>query len=583
MSVAPEVMRPVRVVEPKIDLAHSAKPQFAVLEAGQNTQFITVNPSGNPSLSQMTFSVNPPGTGIFVGRRPLLACEFLLTFTGTTTLAPLLQCNEMPALPGVPTGVRQLDALRCDPLNSAISNLSVALNSDRVSVPLCQYSRVHQRFGHWKEDAKYAQSPCYADPSMEYKDLTTSPRSPLIGYASSTEGYEGRAGGSFSVLETNTATSATVRVRVATFLNVSPFTFENIAGSEPTNLLGIQSCDVIVSMQGRNGIANALWSHNTDSTAVFSNIGVSLVSASLTFQYTTPPVQMSIPQSLSYDYTDIAVYPTVSSASVSSGATVVLPMNTVVLNSIPSKMYVWASYADSTATLEKTDCYFRIEGIDISFGNQSGILASANSRDLYQISVENGLNTTFSQWDKHIGSVLALSVGENLQLPPGQAVGLRGSFTMRMNVRATNLFATAEIPTLWVVCVSDGVLQVINMMNGSPGTVLRSVGVLTPDDVMKAFESKEVVPYSRPQSMMGGRLQMGGKVDWGKVWRWAKGAVKTVSNIASKVAPVLAPEFAPQIAMANRLIQGPASGSALIGGRAPAPQLTRAQLRRMLA
>ncbi len=77
---------------------------------------------------------------------------------------------------------------------------------------------------------------------------------------------------------------------------------------------------------------------------------------------------------------------------------------------------------------------------------------------------------------------------------------------------------------------------------------------------------------------------MGGKVDWGKVWRWAKGAVKSVSNIASKVAPVLAPEFAPQIAMANRLIQGSqASGSALIGGRAPAPQLTRAQLRRMLS
>ena len=584
MSVAPEQMRPVKVVEPKIDLMHSAKPQFAVLEAGQNTQFITVNPSGNPSLSQMTFSVNPPGTGIFVGRRPLLQCEFLLTFTGTTTLAPLLQANEMPTLPGVNPGVRQLDALRCDPLNSAISNLSVSLNSDRVSVPLCQYSRIHQRFGHWKQDAKYAQSPCYADPSMQYSDLTTSPRSPLLGYASSTEGYEGRAGGSFSVLETNTATSATVRVRVASFLNISPFNYEDISGSEPTNLLGIQSCDVIVSMQGRNGIANALWSHNTDSAAVFSNIQVALVSAALTFQYTTPPIQMTIPQTLSYDYTDIAVYPTVSSALLGSGASATLPMNTVVLNSIPSKMYVWASYSDTSADISKADTFFRIDGVDISFGNQSGILASANSRDLYQISVENGLNTTFSQWDKHIGSVLALSVGENLQLPPGQAVGLRGSFTMRMNVRVTNLFATAEYPTLWVVCVSDGVLQVVNMQNGSPGTVLRSIGVLSPDDIMKAFDNKEISPYSRPQSMMGGRMHYGGKVDWRRVWDTIKSVGKTVSGVAAAAAPFVAPELALPVAAANRLIQGSAliggnSGGSLIGGA----QLSRAQLRRMLA
>jgi hypothetical protein len=587
MSASPELMRPVKVVEPKIDITHSMKPVFAVLETGINSQFITVNPSGNPSLSQMTFSCNPPASTVFVGRRPLLACEFLLTFAGTTTLAPLLQCNEMNALPGVQTGVRQLDALRCDPLNSAISNLSVALNSDRVSVPLCQYSRISQRFGSWKEDAKTAQSPNYADPSMSYSDLTTSPRSPLLGYASSTEGYEGRAGGSYSVLETNTATSATVRVRVASFLNISPFSFENIAGAEPTNLIGVQSCDVIVSMAGRNGIANALWSHNTDSSAVFSNIAVSLVSASLTFQYTTPPIQMAIPQSLSYDYSDIAVYPTVSSLFLAPGAQATIPMNTVVLNSIPSKMYIWASYSDATADITKTDCYFRIDGLDLSFGNQSGILASANSRDLYQISVENGLNSSFSQWDKHTGSVLALSVGENLQLPPGQAVGLRGSFTMRMAVRCTNLFPTAEVPTLWVVCVSDGVMQIINMSNGSPGTVLRSIGVLTPADIMTAFDSKEVVPYFRPTSLMGGRLQ-GGKIDWGKVWRWAKGALKTVGNVATAVAPIIAPEFAAPIATANRFIQGASliGGSPAIGGRAmggQSPALTRAQLRRMLA
>ena len=574
MSVAPQQMQPVRVVEPKIDLRHSQRPQFAVLEAGANTQFITVNPSGAPSLSQTTFSCNPPGTGIFVGRRPLLACEFLITFTGTTTLSPLLQANEMPAFPGVPTGVRQLDALRCDALNSAISNLSVSLNSDRISVPLCQYSRVHQRFGHWKEDAKHMQSPCYADPSMQYSDLTTSPRSPLLGYASSTESFEGRAGGGYSVLETNTATSATVRCNLATFLNISPFSHEDVAGSEPTNLLGIQSCDVVVAFQGRNGISTALWSHNTDSATVFTNISVALVNASLTFQYTTPPIQMAIPASLSYDYTDIGLYPTISSTSVAPGATIVMPMNTVVLNSVPSKMYVWASYADNTASISKTDCYFRIDAVDISFGNQSGILASANSRDLFQISVENGLNTTYAQWSKHVGSVLALSVGENLQLEHGLAVGLRGSFTLRMNVRATNLFATAEVPTLWVACISDGVLQVINMMNGSPGTVLRSVGVLNREDVKDAFTSATVSPYSRSQSMMGGRLS-GGKVDWRKVWNTIKSIGKTVGSVASAVAPVLAPEFAPQIAMANKVIQG----SSLIGGRAP---LTRAQLRRML-
>ena len=135
-------------------------------------------------------------------------------------------------------------------------------------------------------------------------------------------------------------------------------------------------------------------------------------------------------------------------------------MNAVQLNSIPSRVYVFVTRADTDMRFTDTDTYAALENVNISFDNRDSILSNAQPYDLYQIAVKNGTNLSWPQWSSKVGGVLALDFGEDVPLRANQAPSLRGSYNLSMRVNAKNISTVAQRLQLTVVVVSVGVITI---------------------------------------------------------------------------------------------------------------------------
>ncbi len=66
--------------------------------------------------------------------------------------------------------------------------------------------------------------------------------------------------------------------------------------------------------------------------------------------------------------------------------------------------------------------------------NKTGILSGFTSQQLYNISVENGVNMSWGQWSRRVGSILCLNIGKDIpQLLPGVNETLDFGFTIDMH------------------------------------------------------------------------------------------------------------------------------------------------------
>jgi hypothetical protein len=132
---------------------------------------------------------------------------------------------------------------------------------------------------------------------------------------------------------------------------------------------------------------------------------------------------------------------------------------------------------------------------------------------------------------------------------------------------------------LTVVVVSVGVLTI------SHQNVVRSVGVLTTDDIL-ASKQQDALPWSPSGDIYGGGI-------WDDVkgfFKKAMGFLKPLAAKAAMAAPIVAPEFAPYATGASSILNaigdmtgtgmtgGGLVGGALVGGK----KISRKQLQKML-
>ena len=529
MSLNPVPLELYQTIDPRVNV--NSKRGYTALRGGMVNSWQQF-PATTINNSQVQITCNPPSQDIVINRKVYLKFNATLDFTGTGN--PLLQIGAN-------------DAPRAYPLSQIINALQFTINNDTLTLaPFYQYwpsllwyhNTYNDRYKH------YSTTPTMLDQQQNYSDIKgQGNRNPLGQYQ--TNSYETARGAFPMTVVTNGNGTAQVVLEVTEPMYISPLVF----GSEDeSGLVGVQNMTFTATF----GNLQRLWSHNQTNGNPLSALNVTVNSASLLFEYITPNPISPIPKQVSYPYFSIVSYPTKGSSSFakSSGTTFSsgsLSMNSVQLTSIPRRMYIYARYDDSltqnpTVSASTGPClsdsYLALGSpnpLTVTWNNNQ-FLSQATHQDLYLMSVKNGLQMSFPQFEgvmdnlpgtnsgvsTGVGAILCVDFGTDIGLNPSEAPGLLGNYQLGLTCNFKNINSQLDItPTLYVVVVYEGSFNVIN------GTCNHQIGVLTKEDVLKSMNAP-MYSYKLAENIFGGDFFSSIKKFVGNVASGVKKAVPAV-------------------------------------------------------
>ncbi len=647
MSITVERLATQRVVDSRTDVNSYARRTYQIFDGPQDTGFVQIPPDGGLPSENMNFTLNPPSTRVFVNRRLSILCRFRVKLTGPLNVgrqAFNYQGTGATVFPLNPNGTQRTPtelqdqlggsasingaAPRAFPLANATRSLQVSLNNDRLSQNIGQYWRATTRYANGLGQSEIDQglAPTQLDIVQDYSQAAGTSISPF-GNRGVNPVQTTRASLYSIVIIDNPLGDGTVKDSIIEFTTIeplflSPFLFQR--GSQDTGLIGIQTMNLQLTLGGRgsNTLGDAVFSlAGFGSACTYPQTGVPGVTTSFTIpdvavsatvqeasvfvNYLTPDALQIIPPINNYPYYEPIVNVTSVAGKVGVGQSNTINMNNIQLNSIPSRILLYVDEQDGAAKAWRADTYCRIDRIDVSFDNRDAILSGATTVDLYNIAAKNNTNLTWTEWNRDTGSVLALDFGEDIPLRSNQAVGLRGSYNLRVRVTYTNIKTQSpnantysqgvELPygvNLTCVIISTGVMTVAQQ------NVIRSVGILTNEDVINSKE-QAAQPYKSRGDLYGDGFFDDLKTGFTSARDLFMKVMRPATALAAKILPGIAPEIAPVVSAFNSYINsddgGPGNtglvrsfGNGLVGGNVTGGRMvggkkvTRAQLARMI-
>lgn len=546
MSLSYKKLNTVKILDPRTDISEDASFGIRMPASQINYQPFV---STNFSTSIINFSANPPSNSVIMVRKVYADVQLQLDFTGTNGSGGNL------------LNIGVTDSLRAFPLSNGImETLSVQINNTTNSLNLRDYMDALMRFQS-DHDKKYDLSgtPTYQDNYQDYDEGVGANNNPMGAYADNPY-ISGRGAFEYDIIS-NTPTAASVIVRFIEPLFLSPLEWSN---ENSKGLINVSSFTVKMNL----GSLYRCWSHSDIGGSTINSIDVEVGNINpptLYCSFLTPQMTGSgshVPKTISYSYYDIDRYIT-SVGIVNSGASSNFLSSNIQLNSVPGRILVFLKRVDSTFSWDSTDTYARIKQIDITFNNISGILSSATEHDLYQISVKNGLKYSWYEWQRKIGSVLAIDFGEDVSLGnPDLASGVLGQFQLMVKGTMENIHPSENISyNVYVVAINEGLMQI------SKEQSIPQTGVLSRRDVLDTYEKPNVnlLDISDPY---GGSFR--GKVR--SLENFLKSdTAKNIGRTALKAAKTITPLLGSLMAMgysideSNEMISTHASG--VLGGR----------------
>jgi len=200
-------------------------------------------------------------------------------------------------------------------------------------------------------------------------------------------------------------------------------------------------------------------------------------------------------------------------------------MNNIVVGQVPSKMYVFARKKNASKTYNDADGFAVIESLNFTMGTRSGILSSATQQQLYNLSVANGLEMSWHQFSRRLGSVVCIDVAKDIAgFQPGAVGNLAISFTCVIRNTQETAAGHQKVPAtandidydLFLILENDGVFSI------SPDNASLSLG-LSQSDMSEASGNPEAHETE------------GGKIRWG---RFAKKLLHGATSVANSMSPL---------------------------------------------
>jgi len=472
--------------------------------------------------------------------------------TGTITIAGV-------ALEALTESARV--ALRAFPLQNAQQSVNVSLNDASISIGnISQIVAALARVGMGSKSLADAASVCASAPDLwaNYADAVGTPLFDAPAAALySNYAVGSRTNGITSVVVNEAGTSAVLTFDIVEPCIVSLFSGANSNAYEKA-LYGISN--LIIAPQYSAAAGRMLSIALPDGTTMASQT-LAFTSQSVLVNFVVPLDRSTIEimPAVAYSIANIQAYPTnipqtlaagQLSASVSSGV--------YQLSTVPHKIVIWAGPSDQERT-DPTRCladfFLPISGVQISFGGRSGLLSSAASVDLWNIT-RRAIGSSagpFWHWSgarqftsnseaapRAAGGPLVIDVAAELSLPSGLAPGMAVPVTFQLTA-ANFLNHTGEQmvqPRLWCMFLTEGVA-----VNHSGSTGISYGGV--PGSHVEEFPRlEEATAADVAEFAADGGFNFGGLLGGSKFGHFFRKLFKGATGLAKQAAKVAGPALA---------------------------------------
>ena len=532
-------MEAVKVIEPRVNVVADDQKNHIVLQGGQ----------------RYTEQVNPADSWGAVGAKPVQALWTIYPPSTQTIVDRLMRVRcyvEVEAVGGN-FQVGTNDAPRQFPIHSMCDVLTVQINGESLSDNVGDKLAAMLAFGNCPEERNktWSQTCAMPDQYQQLDDWTTygSGKNPLADYGeNSTETPRGGF-----VVEVVSPT--VLRYVLTEPILMSPF-FDGL-GHRVEGFLNVNQFNI--AYRWKSDISK-FWTHSSAGNAI-TDVNVSFYNApEILTTFITPDITQPLPRLITLPYHKTQDYlKTVRPLAIGeiyNG----LVSDSIKLSQIPRRIYLFVRRSRRTTDFTKADAFAGIRRVNILWNNESGLLGNATQQDLYEMSMRNGLNMSYSQFVKHRGSVVCIEMGTDIGLLDNEAAGVRGQYTFQVQLDIENLSGEADWEgEFYTLMLNEGTIQI------SENQCRTTLGNLTADVAFAAKQSQEFA-YSDYHQLRGGGFFSSLKSFVNKVAR----GVQHGANFASKHAPAVVsafPELAPIAAGLPAISAGAALARGLSGGR----------------
>lgn len=531
-------LRTVSVVTPNMQFHNSGT--YAV-PLGNMLYTPTVIPTTafDANGGTVTFQAQPPSNTVAMDRSIFVKWSIQVDITA------IAGASGNAFDPGV------FDAPRFAPMSQCVSTVSCNLNNSTVSLNTNFAINAFSRCNMDNNDTSFCLSlmPSRLDQFQNYSDaqnfaipngapgtntngapgsLTGVVADPLQSFGQVDGNYTGNRGAwSLTNLTNGNGLPGTTQNASFQFTTMEPLWLSPFGASTEDNysLVGLTSFTVQFTLNNLTRV----WSHSDHPNASIINpttgIRVTiLANPELHVTWLTPSQAITIPDTVLYPFSAVVPYQT-STITAAPGVIWTQATQNIQLDTIPTRMIIFCERQQSTKTITTTDTFALLKNISITFDNQSGILAQASQEDLYLESLKNGLQMTYLQYTRTVGSIFILDTCKNLCLTKmEEAPGQNENKQFQITTTWQNINQTQTIPfTVWILVINAGLITVSN------GQIVQQTGVLTKADVLNSISDPNKQVMQPSASFFGGRVN-----DYGSgINSFFKKANKFVSGVGS--------------------------------------------------
>ena len=514
------LIKPVLVVDSRLNIKPTI--DFAVYQGGQNVSQQQFSATTFNSSSH-NYVIQVPSTTVVTDRRVLWQSTVEFTITGIPIAGSYL-VNYGTTDSFAPFPLHQL----CNTINAQINNTSVSVNMQDCLPGILRCMDKESLSKYSNTTPVYLDT--YRDASPDQIGYVNNPNGNYTNIASNSSYYP-RGAFAVNFIKGNTiqATGGTDTKTVvinATFtepLMLSPFVYgdsDNEAG-----FFGITQLQLVMNIDSS---MKRMWRSCAAPLAVPAVLSkLSFENSALLVNFLTPkpsnlisevsvlPI-LEIDRYISQNNADVAAYDV---TKVDANGQVLVP--TVTLNStnfqlgrIPDSIVIFVRDNMGTQNMNSPDSFLSIRSITINWNNANGLLSNASQQQLYEYSVESGVNMSWVEWSglANVGLPAPLSqvgtTGSVLMLKMAQHIPLSeqyyspsslGAFNLQFNVTCANYSTAAKSkPELVLLCVNSGVFSTIN------GQSMVNYGVLSKQSVMDVVNTTPISHVSI-ERLIGGK------------------------------------------------------------------------------
>lgn len=209
------------------------------------------------------------------------------------------------------------------------------------------------------------------------------------------------------------------------------------------------------------------------------------------------------------------ITPSSNLATITAGAGYSLTSQNIQLNSVPDLFIICVRQQMSSQTWCNTSGFLTINSVNISFNNKSGILASANPQQLFNLTSKNGACQTWQEFSggyygnavsgagvsiPSIGSLLVLNPSLDFGLDDSLSASSLGQFNFMVTLGGVNQYPYSIQPEIVVITANSGLFIT------EAGVSQTYQGILSKTDVLNAKAQRPVIDTEEYTRLVGGKM-----------------------------------------------------------------------------